>query len=378
MFKPSKKQAASFMELLIILMLVGILSVIYNKTVDKNAIITKFAYQNLLDNLTAYTITATDNYVNDLPNDLCRDMFNSFNTIGEANCLKSYPPCPTGTPEAIGENTVNCVKGGLPNFVTTNGMRFYGLEKGFIDHMDLIPDPDGKVRKSIIFDVDLDGLYGNNDYAKDIMSVEIIQNGKIRPVGIIATDPKLYAASATYVYDNEFVDYTDKTGKTQKRNKTKSMGNRLSYAEAHCLTGNIFPYRDKFGTIKLCIENANLRDAITAYQASQTPANETELRRRIGYAQQLNQAKHTCSNSLYGNGGAAYGIKELPPDDDDTYGIYDMCLECHARRIIGTDYEFIKEDGKSTTVNKTADGAIEDAGIEINGKCQMISATGKK
>ena len=90
--KTNKKIATSFVELLIILAIVGILFTLYQKTVDKEAITTKYAYKNVINEVIAYAATETDAYKNNLPNNICENFFSAINTLGDMNCNTSAVP----------------------------------------------------------------------------------------------------------------------------------------------------------------------------------------------------------------------------------------------------------------------------------------------
>lgn len=250
--KTGGKIATSFVELLIILAIVGILFVLYQKTIDRDAITTKYAYKNVINDMIAYAATETSQQDFGDSN-ICASMFNSMNTLGDMYCGRSAIPV-------------------LSNLTTTSGMRFFGLESDFI-----LPSDVGT--KFVMIDVDLDGLSGENRMGKDIYSLEILQDGHIRPAGAavldssgnqfsldgnIARDPKLYTVKAAYKSaDGEY----------------QTLGNKLSYAEAQCLSGNIFPYRaSSFPyNIQMCIEDTTVRNAINAVRTASATDNIAEL-----------------------------------------------------------------------------------------------------
>lgn len=257
-YKITGKTATSFIELLIILAIVGVLFVLYQKIVDKDAITTKYAYKNLINNVIAYAASETDSYQNELPNPICDNFFNAINTLGDKNCDVSAIPA-------------------LPNLTTTSGMRFFGLNAAFQSASDR---DDGKF---IMVDVDLDGLFGENTMNKDIFTFELLQNGRIRPAGAavldsngkqiaikgnIARDPQLYAVSAAYIPEG----VTDKA-------HYQTMGNRLSYSEAQCLSGNVFPYRARSAPhdIQMCIEDSTVRSAINAVRDASSGTDISNL-----------------------------------------------------------------------------------------------------
>ena len=162
------------------------------------------------------------------------------NTLSEKNCKYSVLPV-------------------IPNLTTTSGMRFFGLEQTFQNH-------DGMGEKSVFIQVDLDGMLGKNKFEEDIWPFELMESGRIRPTGSkekkannIALDSALLAINASFVPDG-VVSKTD----------FLTIGNRISYAEAQCLSGNIFPYRDVYPPyeLQMCIEDDDIREYINAFNVS--------------------------------------------------------------------------------------------------------------
>lgn len=268
MFGVFKKSAASLAELLIILAVVGILSVLYQRTVNTEAIEIKYAYKNLIDNMVGYTATKTDTYTKLIPEDaICEDFFDTVNTLGDKNCTASSVPM-------------------VPNLTTTSGMRFFNLYTKFNDFDNVGIDAE----KSIFIDVDLDGLVGDNKEGKDIFALELLRNGRIRPTGKpvldssgsptkikgnIVRDPELYSVKSAYVIDGDV-----------KKDNIKNMGTRLAYAEAQCLSGNIFPYRSNVYPyeMQMCVEDTNsakVKQAISDLKESKItyPEREETIRR---------------------------------------------------------------------------------------------------
>lgn len=262
MFGVSKKSAASLAELLVILAIIGVMSVMYNRTVDKDAILVNYAYKNLMNNVIGYAATVTDTYQNPFPNGtICNRFAETVNTLGDVNCGTSNSPF-------------------NPNLTTTSGIRFFGLDRNFVDYGDGTSWGDsGKMdAMSVFIEADLDGLAGDNRKGVDIFGFELFQNGRIRPTGNavvvggqniskgnIARDPNLYSVTASYIPPG----VTD-------RASFQNIGSRLSYAEAQCLSGNFFPYREDSsgsGHLQMCIEDEELRTAINRFRDDQNAAN---------------------------------------------------------------------------------------------------------
>lgn len=261
MFGTSKKLAASMAELLIILAIVGILAVLYRNTINEDAIATKAGYRNVLNNMIAFASTETTvNNPFDRPfglTSICDRMFKMVNTLGDVNCEYSMMPV-------------------VPNFTTTSGMRFFGLEQIFLNH-----DTFGE--RSIFLTVDIDGLMGPNTFEGDIFPIELMQSGRIRPAGSaifnnganrnpmkgnVARDAELYAINLSFI----------PSGATTK-DDFKVIGNRISYAEAQCLGGNPFPYRDANPPheLQMCIEDEVVRNAINAFNPSISPDDRPDI-----------------------------------------------------------------------------------------------------
>ncbi len=298
MFGVSKKIAASMAELLIILAIIGILSVMYRKTVNQEAIVVKYGYKTLMNDMMGFAATETNSYEQKFSSaPICEQMFRMVNSLGEKNCRYSVLPV-------------------IPNLTTTSGMRFFGLEQTFQNH-------DGMGEKSVFIQVDLDGMLGKNKFEEDIWPFELMQSGRIRPTGSankkannIALDSALLAINASYVPEG-VVSKTD----------FLTIGNRISYAEAQCLSGNIFPYRDAYPPYKLqmCIENTDVRNAIDAFNHNfigtrptitdqnadgiTTSADRDEIIRKYRLQQATN---NTICNGIYTNdNGIAKGITPI-------------------------------------------------------------------
>ena len=284
MSERNKKIATTMVELLILLAIVGILSVMYQKVVKRDTITTKYGYLQVLKNMVNFASTETKGYQNPLDETICHRFYHSLNTLGEKNCVGSFIP-------------------DIANVTTINGMRFFGLEGNFENtHHDPNPDLSGFGYKFI--SVDLDGVAGANTVGKDILNFELTENGHIRPTGEVvidtngnrttlrgnvARDPELFSIGAYCV------GRCGRTGSIEADEKL-NMGNRLSYLEAQCLTGNPFPYRADNGEIQMCIKDAsssvynavrdnagNLDDVVKAYwktailniTSSTSPANSS-------------------------------------------------------------------------------------------------------
>lgn len=258
MFGVSKKLAASMAELLIILAIVGILSVLYRNIINEDAIAVKAGYRTVLNSMINFATTETDTYERSLGRrSVCQRMSEMVNTLGEINCNFSIVPS-------------------VPNFTTTSGLRFFGLEQIF-------QNTDNFGERSIFVSVDIDGLMGANEFEKDVFPIELTQSGRIRPSGSavrnesgaqsmqgnVARDAELYAINLSYV-----------PAGAQGRDDFLVVGNRISYSEAQCLGGNPFPYREANPphSIQMCIEDAGVRNAINAFNTSFPVAVRNNLR----------------------------------------------------------------------------------------------------
>lgn len=284
MFKISKKLAASMAELIIILAIVGILSTLYRKTINEDAIIVKSAYQTIIRELNNFTSTLTDfNRIMLGRGSLCNSFARNLNTVGDINCNFSQYPL-------------------VPNLTTTSGMRFFGLEQRFTNN---IESPNNE--NSIFIQVDIDGLLGQNRFEEDIFPVEILQSGRIRATGSsgkqrnnIARDAELYAINVSYVPNNVI-----------EQEGFLPIANRVSYAEAQCLSGNIFPYRDAHfpHEIQFCIADNELRDALNLNLAGfNSIAGRAEYIRRYRLEQALN---NTICEGIYAAGGIVAGVTPI-------------------------------------------------------------------
>ena len=90
MFGVSKKLAASMAELLIILAIIGILSVMYRKTVNQEAIVVKYGYKTLINDMMGFAATETNSYEQKFSTaPICEQMFRMVNSLGEKNCKYS-------------------------------------------------------------------------------------------------------------------------------------------------------------------------------------------------------------------------------------------------------------------------------------------------
>lgn len=150
MFRGNKKYATTMIELLILLAIVGILSVIYQKTINRENMGIKYAYKSLLQSIVGYAATQTDAYQRPLQNNICINIYNMLNVVGEMNCTGSSIP-------------------NAPNFTTVNGMRFFGLESSFAEASE-----DNSLRYKMVA-VDLDGIGGANQEGKDILTFELME-----------------------------------------------------------------------------------------------------------------------------------------------------------------------------------------------------------
>lgn len=300
MFGVSKKLAASMAELLIILAIIGILSVMYRKTVNQEAIVVKYGYKTLINDMMGFAATETNSYEQKFSTaPICEQMFRMVNSLGEKNCKYSVLPV-------------------IPNLTTTSGMRFFGLEQTFQNH-------DGLGEKSVFIQVDLDGMLGKNKFEEDIWPFELMQSGRIRPTGSktkkannIALDSALLAINASYVPEG-----------VVSKSDFLTIGNRISYAEAQCLSGNIFPYRDVYPPyeLQMCIEDNDVRKYINAFNHNfigtrptvtdltgdsiVTSADRDEKIRRYRLTQ-ANPSSNTICSGIYSNdNGIAKGITPI-------------------------------------------------------------------
>ena len=281
MFRTSKKIATSMAELLIILAIIGILSVMYRKTVNTDAVIVRAAYKNIVNELNNFTSTATDGYQVPLGRgSICDRFARAVNTVGDINCDFSEYPL-------------------VPNLTTTSGLRFFGLEQRFSQHPDSVAG-----ESSIFIQVDVDGLLGRNRFEEDILPFEILQSGRVRPTGSsnkqqnnVARDAELYAINAAYVPDG-VLDESD----------FQTIANRISYAEAQCLSGNIFPYRDAHfpHEQQFCVANPTLRRALLL--DGYTVATRDEYIQRYRRNEALN---NTICRGIYNAGGVAVGVTPI-------------------------------------------------------------------
>lgn len=337
MFGIAEKRASSIAELLIIMAIVGILAFMYQRAFDKDAVVTKYAYKNIMQNLNSYAVTKTDAYQNLLPNNICTDFAETINTVGDYSCPTS---------------SINVT----PNVVSTSGMRFYGLGQDFQDR-----DKDGTA--FIIIDIDTDGIKGYNQVGKDILSVEMLQTGYLRPSGAAvltdneqndlegnpARDPKIYTTMAYYVPK----DATDKKD-------YKVMGNRLSYAESQCLTGNLFPYRERSGNfnIQMCVEDSTIRNAINNYRNSATDENKTAKIEAIREKEYSAATSSAFCKSLYtSNKSVAYGLTSASST------VIDYCQKCYKAKF--------KSKYCESTDTEGYDSAMCSAVASEEGSCQI-------
>ncbi len=275
------KSASSLVELLLILTIVGVLAVLYLRTIDRDAIATKYAYRNLINDMISFGYNQTNAYTTPFASgaNICNIFFDSINTLGDKNCSTSrYPD--------------------VPNLTTTSGMRFYGLEQTFQS-----ANPDDGKGQFIMITVDLDGLYGENMMDKDTFTFELMQSGRVRPAGAavinsdevvlsyegnIARDPSLYTAKAYYVPSD-----------AANKSDYQSLGNNLSFAEAQCLSGNIFPYRESSSpfALQMCIKDNDVVNAIANGDADEREAAIKEYLKNQATGR---QGINICDN-LYNN-----------------------------------------------------------------------------
>jgi len=156
------KKAFTLAETLIVLVIIGVIASLTIPTLMKNV-----SYNN--DKVlfkSAYKIVETA--VSDLISDvaiypagqlditLCNNFANKMNTLGNINCTSSD----------YGNK--------MPNFVTSNGMAWYGLDLADFNPVDYT-----------IFGVDIDGINkGTNTLHSDIMAIRLYKTGKVT-----VTDP---------------------------------------------------------------------------------------------------------------------------------------------------------------------------------------------
>jgi len=107
------------------------------------------------DQITYNLGTLTDG--NTTSHDFCNNFLTRVNTIGTTNCTASTIP-------------------GSPNFITSNGMRWYGFEQDF----DAFP-----ANSTLSFRVDVNGVSkGNNTNTTDILEIDVKSDGNVsRPTG---------------------------------------------------------------------------------------------------------------------------------------------------------------------------------------------------
>ena len=144
------KKAFTLSEALVTLAIIGVLAAILIPVIstvrpDKDKISYKkalYSMQSAVSNAmdsTVYSIAANsaaywrDQNISD--EDFCRSVADSLNTAGTINCSNSgYTKCssePDGTPRGPGGSCYSS-----PNFITTDGIRYWGLEGKFRDQPD--------------------------------------------------------------------------------------------------------------------------------------------------------------------------------------------------------------------------------------------------
>ncbi len=169
--KYKNKKGMSFGEMLAALMIIGIVAamsipVLKNTNIRNLKTLYKAAYNNLE--------TVINELINDISiypsgeftnNTFCANFFAKVNTIGGVSCSNAFTSTIPGSPNAI----------------TSNGMRWYNMQKDF--GTDACPD--GLSGNCIKVSIDVDGAgKGVNDNTasddvRDILDVYIFDTGKI-------------------------------------------------------------------------------------------------------------------------------------------------------------------------------------------------------
>jgi len=305
MFGNSKKNATTMIELLILLAIVGILTVMYQKVINQEALSTKYSFIQVMKNMEGYGATASNGYQNslgDLNGKICNNFFHSINTLGEKNCISSTIP-------------------DVANLTTINGMRFFGLDRAF--------QKDAEGNGYLFISVDVDGVAGKNREGVDILNFELTQDGHVHPTGApiisggslttlkgnVARDPELFVGTATYMKVPETEEELKKATADGKDLLYINLGNRLSYTEAQCLTGNPFPYRATDGKIQMCVYKEdiyNKRNTVT----SDVDSAMKEYWKTI-------QNGEICSQLYSSDKSGAYGLVKA------TDAVLENCKRCY-------------------------------------------------
>ena len=314
MFGRRTKVATTMIELLILLAIVGILSVMYQKIVKRDTLTTKISYLQVLKNMVGFATTETNGYQNLLDDKVCHRFYHSINTIGEKNCEGSSIP-------------------DIANLTAVNGMRFFWLQGGFSNNY---PDPNSNnaaVGYKFIY-VDLDGVAGANTIGKDILPFELTQDGHIRPTGEqvisstglttlkgnVARDPELFSTKVYCVGPKCDPDATNPPAKGEW-----NMGTRLSYLEAQCLTGNPFPYRaSDNGEIQMCVKDTSVYNAVKDNIASLDVVIKAYWKNIMGITSASSPADSSICDDLYTKtNSGAYGLVSM----NDS--VKRMCRSCY-------------------------------------------------
>lgn len=152
------KKGFSLSEIMISLAIIGVISaitlpLIYSVGSDTNGYLYKKAFQltetvvsDLINNTMLYP---SGNFVSSNSTLFCFNFANELNTIGPVNCTSS----------SIGSYS--------PNFKTSNGMAWFGLENGSFS-------------SNMTIDVDVDGANkSSNTQHNDILDITITPNAKV-------------------------------------------------------------------------------------------------------------------------------------------------------------------------------------------------------
>lgn len=322
------RKGSSLIELLVIMTIVGILAVLYLRMIDRDAIAVKYAYRNLINDMILFGYNQTNAYTQPFANNssICDVFFDSINTIGDKNCTTSRVP-------------------DVPNLTTTSGMRFYGLEQSFQSS-----NPDDGMGQFIMITVDLDGLSGENMQSKDIFTFELMQSGHVRPAGAAvvsndevlsyednpARDPKLFTAKSYYVPST-----------ATSKNDYQTLGNNLSFAEAQCLSGNIFPYRESSAPyqLQMCVRD---NDVINALYPDDNNGNNAENTIKEYLQSQANN--NTICNQLENVNAVA---KDLNGVNDIVVGRCQRCYRAVYKAKYCQGVTALNEDCSQAVLNET-------------------------
>lgn len=168
------KKAFSLSEVLITLIIIGVISaltvpVILNTGNNSIEMLYKSSY-NSFERVVTELINDVSIYpAGQLDNTFCTNFFARLNTIGAVDCTNasSFVHNP-----GVGDDE--------PNAVTSNGMRWYGMERTF--GTDTCPD--SAPGQCIQVRVDVNGLDGSNTTAapheqRDILDIWVFQTGKL-------------------------------------------------------------------------------------------------------------------------------------------------------------------------------------------------------